>query len=127
VSISYDFELAARLVVMRCQRAPVGEWVVAMHEVLADARFEPGLAFLLDECGLVVAPTVEELREAATFVRSNYDAFASSRWAIVAHSPVALALARAAAVFFEEFGIEAGAFQEADAARAWLARDRSSV
>ena len=39
----------------------------------------------------------------------------------------AIILNRAAAVFFEEFGIDAGAFQEADAARAWLTRDLSSV
>ena len=120
MQIAYDLDPSAKLVTMRCENASVAEWLSAMRAVIAEARYRPGFSFLLDQCGLVAAPATDELRAVAQFVRTHALELEQSRWAVVAHTPLALAMARVSSVFFEEFGVEVRAFDDAAAARAWL-------
>jgi len=96
------------------------ELLEGMETLLADPAFDPAFGILIDLRELVRAPSVPELAELATFVRSRATS-PDARRAIVTSSPVFYQIARLFTRLARDAATRYQVFRSTGDAEAWLA------
>lgn len=93
--------------------------------VVADARYRPGMAVLVDHSALDPSALVTaDARELAAVVTDLGERVRGTTVACVAPSAVMFGICRAFEAYSSESGVRARVFSSTDAARAWIAEAR---
>lgn len=123
--VSYSIDPTARLV----QFVVSGEFESAdimtlLRSVAADPKFEQGFDFLSDNRQVTRPITTEQVRLMTSFVAHGPPIFVGARAAFVTASAASFGMIRMFASLAEDIALDARAFDNIEAARAWLSEPR---
>ena len=124
MALPYDIDTKRRVVTITVPSASrVGDASGLLEAVIADARYEPGFAFLIDRRAVRTPPHPDDVRATLDVVRRQGAALSGARWAIVVSDDVAAAsgtLALSDALTALGAGFEVRAFLVLADALRWL-------
>jgi hypothetical protein len=120
MALSYDIDVASRLVVLTCGDVTLERWRRTMGQVVADPRFRIGFGVLVDCRTATLAPETQDVVGVVDFLANRRARLGLSRWAVVVEEPAGYGMARMTAAIAESAGLELRAFRTMDEALEWL-------
>jgi hypothetical protein len=121
--LSYDVDVASRLVTLTCGNTTLERWSRLMFDVFADPRYQPDFAILVDCRTATLTPSSDDVRGVVEFIASHRAMLGTSRWAVVVEKAAGFGMARMAETIANIANVDLRAFQSLDEAAAWLASD----
>jgi hypothetical protein len=121
--LSYDVDVASRLVTLTCGNTTLERWSRLMFDVFADPRYQPGFAILVDCRTATRTPSSDDVRGVVEFITSHRAMLGTSRWAVVVEKAAGFGMARMAETIANMASVDLRAFQSLDEAAAWLSSD----
>jgi hypothetical protein len=118
--LSYDIDVAARLVVLTCGNTTLDRWRETMLAIFADSRYQPDFAKLFDCRTATLAPATEDVRGVVDFISSHTAMLGRSRWAVVVERSAGYGMARMAEALAHISNVELRAYQTPGEALTWL-------
>ena len=120
MSLSYDVDVASRLVTLTCGNTTLERWSRLMFDVFADPRYPPGFAVVVDCRTATLAPSADDVRGVIDFISSHRAMLGTSRWAVVVERTAGFGMAQMAETIAQVANVDLRAFQTIDVALVWI-------
>src|SRR6185369_14983601 len=94
--LTYEIDVASRLVILTCGNTTLERWRGVMLEVFADPRFQPGFSVLVDCRTATLTPATRDVQGVIAFIASHHVMLGRARWAVVVERDAGYGMARMA-------------------------------
>ena len=101
------------------------QWREAMHALLANPAYQPGMCVVADHREADDIPSPEFVRAKVDWLEAHADSFPGCGWAIIARDLADYGMSRMAEMLVERTTVALRAFRDYAEARAWLAGHES--